>query len=376
MNKIIIAPDSFKGCLSAIEICEIIAAAARQQLPALEIISLPIADGGEGLVDALLFAGHGRKIELAVQDPLGREITAAYGVLESGTAVIEMAAASGLALLKDAERNPLETSTRGTGQLIRDALQRGCREFILGLGGSATNDGGAGAAAALGIRYLKKDGGEITGGGQLEDLDRIDTAGMPGELESASFTIACDVTNPLHGPNGAAAIYAPQKGASPGQVARLDRGLENLAKVILADKGLDLQRMPGTGAAGGLAVPFLAFTHARLMRGLDIVLDAVDFDRHLAGCDLVITGEGRSDHQSSMGKAVSGVGRRASAHGVPVIAICGALQSGYESLYAEGITAFFSTCREVGTLETAMQNAGENLRRTAGDVFRLLKLGL
>jgi glycerate 2-kinase len=376
MKKIIIAPDSYKGSLSAIEICDILADEAGRHFPDAEIIKLPIADGGEGLVDALLYAGQGQKAWATVKDPLWRDIQAPYGILADGKVVIEMAAASGLPLLKDHERNPLTATTYGTGQLIRDALQLGCREFILGLGGSATNDGGAGAAAALGIQYHDARGQVIYSGAGLNRLSHIDLSAIAGGLQEAHFTIACDVTNPLYGPNGAAAVYAPQKGASPEQVALLDRGLQNLAGVILKVKSVDLQSIPGSGAAGGLAVPFLAFTRADLRRGLDIVLDAIHFDEYLPGCDLVITGEGRTDNQSRMGKAISGIGRRAQAKGVPVIAISGALQAGAERLYEDGITAIFAACRDVVPLETAMANAAENLRRTAADVFRLITLHL
>ncbi len=375
MRKLIIAPDSYKGSLSASEICDIVAAEAELHFPALEIIKLPIADGGEGLVDALLYSGQGEKVWVKVKDALWRDIQAAYGILANGTAVIEMAAASGLPRLKDFERNVIEATTFGTGQLIQDALQRGCRELILGLGGSATNDGGAGAAAALGIRYLTADGQVIYSGKGLSSLARIDAAGIVDGLQEAHFAIACDVTNPLYGPNGAAAIYSPQKGASPEQAALLDQGLQTLAAVVLQAHRLDLQSIPGTGAAGGMVVPFLIYTNAEMKRGLDVVLEAVNFDRHLQGCDLVITGEGKTDSQSSMGKALSGIGRRARSKGVPVIAISGALQPGAERLYEDGITAMFSTCREVVPLETAMANAPENLRQTAGDIFRLIKLG-
>ncbi len=376
MKKLIIAPDSYKGSLTAKEICDIIGDVAQVNFPELEIIKLPIADGGEGLVDALLFAEIGEKVFVRVKDPLWRDIEASYGILANGTAVIEMAAASGLPLLKNSERNVLEATTYGTGQLIKDALERGCREFILGLGGSATNDGGAGAAGALGIQYIGRDQKIIYSGKDLRSLVRIDDSGIFEKIKHAQFTIACDVTNPLYGSNGAASVYGPQKGASLQDVIQLDEGLRNLAEVVMRQTGVDLQTIPGTGAAGGMVVPFLIFTNARVRRGLDVVLDTINFDRHLQGCDLVITGEGRTDYQSSMGKALSGIGLRAMAKGIPVIAISGALQSGYEGLYESGISAFFSTCREILSLDTAMANAAENLRNTAGDVFRLIKLGL
>jgi glycerate 2-kinase len=376
MKKLIIAPDSYKGSLTAKEICDIIGDVARVYFPGLEIIKLPIADGGEGLVDALLYAEIGDKVMVNVKDPLWRDIEASYGILGNGIAVIEMAAASGLPLLKRNERNVLDATTFGTGQLIKDALERGCREFILGLGGSATNDGGAGAAGALGIHYIGTDQKQIFSGKGLRSLERIDDSGIFEALKQAQFTIACDVTNPLHGSNGAAFIFGPQKGASVQDVSLLDEGLENLANVVMRQTGVDLQAIPGTGAAGGMVVPFLIFTNAQVKRGLDVVLDTIHFDHHLEGCDLVITGEGRTDYQSSMGKALSGIGLRAMTKSIPVIAISGALQSGYESLYENGISAFFSTCREVVSLDTAIANAAENLRNTSRDVFRLIKLGL
>lgn len=376
MKKIIIAPDSFKGSLSAIEICDIIAETARTHFPEIEIKKLPISDGGEGLVDALLTANNGEKVWVNVKDPLGREIQACYGLLSNGKAVIEMAAASGLPILKNDEKNVLDATTYGTGQLILDALNRGCREFILGLGGSATNDGGAGAAHAFGIHYMTRDGKEIYAGRDLVLLDHIETKDINEAFQESHFTIACDVTNPLHGLNGAAAIYSPQKGATSEDVGLLDSGLQKLAAVIMNEKGIDLQKIPGTGAAGGMVVPFIAYTNSELKPGLDVVLDAVDFENYLTGCDLVITGEGRTDFQSSMGKAISGIGKRAKAKGVPVIAISGALQKGCENLYQDGISALFSTCREVQTLDMALENAGENLEKTAGDIFRLIKLSL
>jgi glycerate kinase len=374
MKKLVIAPDSYKGSLSAIQICDIIAEVARSFFPDLDIVKLPIADGGEGFVDALLYANPGERIRVQVKDPLMRDINAYYGILPNGTAVIEMAAASGLPLLQDNERNVLETSSFGTGQLIRDALQHGCRNFILGLGGSATNDGGAGAANALGIRFLAHHDQEILAGKDLISLTHIDPGGMVEGLKESHFILASDVTNPLYGPDGAAAVFAPQKGASSHQVALLDEGLRELASVVLFQKGLDLQAVQGSGTAGGLAVPFLAFTQATIKSGVDVVLDAVSFEEHLKDCDLVITGEGRTDYQSSMGKVLAGVGRRAKAMDVPVIAISGALEEGYEQLTDFGIKAFFSTISSITSLENAMAHAENNLRKTTHNIFALIKL--
>jgi glycerate kinase len=376
MKKIIIAPDSFKGSLNSIEICEIVKDAALSVFPDLEVVEMPIADGGEGFVDAMLYPGRGKKYALAVKDPLWRDIQASYGILNDGTAVIEMAAASGLPLLKDHEKNVLDATTYGTGQLILDALARGCRHFILGVGGSATNDGGAGAAAALGIRYLDASRQVITCGKDLVGLMEIDPSEIVEGLHESTFTIACDVNNPLHGPNGAARIYGPQKGASPSDLELLDEGLRVLADVILRSRRIDLQQIPGTGAAGGITAPFISYVNANLRSGVDIVLDAGGFDQNLYNCDLVITGEGCTDRQSSMGKALSGIARRSKKNGVPVLAISGSLKPGYEALYEEGISAVFSTCREVSSLEDALINARPNLLRTAKDVFRLIEAGI
>ncbi len=374
MKKIILAPDSFKGSLTAAQVCDILAQVAHQYFPNAELVKLPIADGGEGLVDALLYACGGKKVKVKVKDPLLREIDSFYGILPDSTVVIEMAAASGLPLLDPQERNPLHTTTHGTGQLIADALEKGYRKFILGLGGSATNDGGAGAANALGIRYLDEEDQNILTGGSLLSLQNIDLSQMLEGLGQSNFLIACDVTNPLFGPQGAAAIFAPQKGANPQQVTALDLGLERLAAVIVNQTGIDLQAIPGSGAAGGLAVPFLAFTNAEIKSGVDIVLDQVGFEQHLAECDLVITGEGKSDDQSTMGKALTGVGKRASKQAVPVIALSGSLGEGYEKLYEYGISAFFSTVNSPAALDELLIHAEDNLRSAADNLFRLLSI--
>lgn len=373
LKKIIIAPDSFKGSLSALQVCNIIADAALELFPQLEIIKLPIADGGEGFVDALLFAVGGQRMKVWVKDPLLRDIESFYGILPDGTAVIEMAAASGITLLQAEEKSALDTSTYGTGILILDALERGCRNFILGLGGSATNDGGAGAANALGIRYLDDSGEEILTGRNLVSLARIDCGKLVAGLTESSFTIACDVSNRLYGSNGAAAVYAPQKGASPQEVELLDRGLQRLAAVILEDTCMNLQSVPGTGAAGGLLAPFLAYLHAHTVPGVELVLDVVNFEHHLEECDLVITGEGKTDTQSTMGKAIAGVGRRASRRNVPTIVISGSVEVEIDSLSDFGISAIFSTTHQLASLEDAIRKAEQNLSRAALNIFRLIQ---
>jgi glycerate kinase len=371
-RKIIFAPDSFKGTLSAGEVCAILEAAARESLPDAELLSLPLSDGGEGLVDSLLAAQGGERISVEVQDPLFRPVSAAYGILPDQTAVIEMAAASGLPLLGASERNPMRTSTFGTGQLIADALARGCRKIILGLGGSATNDGGIGAAAALGFRFLGESGDLPPIGASLPDIRRIDCSAVLPVLRETRILIACDVTNPLYGPTGAAAIFGPQKGATPDIVAYLDQGLTNLAAILRRDHHFDPQKVPGSGAAGGLAVPFLLLGQAEIRSGLDLVLDQMDFDRLAADCDLIVTGEGRTDAQSAMGKVLSGLSRRASRLGRPVVALSGAIEPGSEALYNAGIIALFATLRRVSSLENALANAPADLAAAARDLFRLV----
>ena len=373
MKKMIVAPDSFKGSLDATQVCEIISAVASKYFPDTEIIQLPISDGGEGLVDALLSGCGGEKIWVTVHDPLGREVRSFYGLLKDGRAVIEMAAASGLPMLAPPERDILKASTFGTGELIKHALESGARECIIGLGGSATHDGGAGAAAPLGIRYLDGDGHLILSGGELHRLETIDTAQLIPRFKETRFTIASDVTNPLYGPSGAAAIFALQKGASQEQLPVLEAGSIRLAELVHAQTGIDLQKIPGSGAAGGLAAPLIAFGNAQVRHGLDVVLDAIQFDSHLNGGDLVITGEGRTDAQSSMGKVLGGIGQRCKDKGVPVIALSGALDEGYEQLYDFGITACFAAARKSATLDEMMADAEDNLARAAEDLFRLIK---
>lgn len=373
VQKIILAPDSYKGSLSAIQVCNTLEKAAKKYIPDVECIKLPVADGGEGLVDAMLMACGGKQIQAKVQDPIGREINAKYGILNDGTAVIEMAAASGLPLLKAHERNPMDTSTYGTGQLILDALGKGCRKIILGLGGSATNDAGIGAAAALGFRFQSMPDQVSLDGKGLSKITAIDTSQVVPELKQCTIQIACDVKNPLHGPNGAAAIYSPQKGATADMVNLLDEGLKNIAEVIRGQFGLNVRDIPGSGAAGGMAIPFLILGIAQLKSGVDLVLDAMNFESCLSGCHLVVTGEGRTDHQSAMGKVLSGISRRAKKAGVPVVALSGAVEDGSEALYQEGMTALFSACRTIMPLEEALSEAEKNLYGAASDLFRLIE---
>lgn len=323
-RKILIAADSFKGSLSSSDVARAAAEGVRRAFPRCKAVMIPVADGGEGFTDALFAARGGSRRSRTVSDPLGRPVEAAYGLLPDGTAVIETAAASGLPLLTPDERNPLLTSTFGTGELIRDAVEAGCRSVLVGLGGSATHDAGTGLLSALGFRFLDAEGQPLTGcGANLERIRTIDRNAVLPVLDSVRFTAACDVETRICGPEGAAATFAPQKGADAASVALLERGSAHLAGLIRKQTGIDLQELPGSGAAGGLGGALAALLGARLTSGIDLVLDAAGFDKLLQGADLVITGEGRIDAQSSRGKAVWGVLQRARRAGVPAVAIGG-----------------------------------------------------
>lgn len=377
MKRITIAVDSFKGSLTSREVADSFAEGWHSIVPDCEVRKVSIADGGEGTVDALVETLVGEYIDIEVSDPLGRPITARYGVVNGGTtAVIEMSAASGLPLLSPEERNPMKSSTFGTGEMIADALRRGCRKFLVGIGGSATNDGGLGMIRALGFRVLDAQGCELVGNG--ESLARVatidDSSAMP-ELSEAEFTVACDVNNPLFGERGAAYIYAPQKGADADMVRRLDDGLRNYARVVEQFSGESVSDMPGAGAAGGLGAGFKALLGARLERGIDMVLGAMYFDSIIEGSDLVITGEGRLDRQTVMGKAPSGVLQRASAQKIPTVAIGGAV-AWCEELAQSNFVAIVPIVAGPTTLEEAMRTevATENVRRTAVQIAKLLNL--
>jgi glycerate kinase len=333
-----------------------------------------MADGGEGTVEALVAATGGQVVLAQAADPLGRPIRAAFGLCAGGSlAVIEMAAASGLALLKPGERDPLRASTRGTGMLMRAALDAGARRILVGIGGSATVDGGTGMAAALGARFLGPDGRHIPdpGGGRLQDIRSVDLSGLDPRLKSAELTVACDVTNPLVGPEGAARVYGPQKGARPAEVERLEAGLQNLALVIERDLGLDVRAGPGGGAAGGLGAGLAAFLGARLASGVQTVMEAARLQQRLAGSDLVLTGEGRADAQSACGKVPAGVAGLARQHGVPVVVLAGSIGPGYERLYDLGVAAVLSISDGPMALQTAFERTEALLEMAAASVLRL-----
>lgn len=360
-HKVVVASDSFKGCLTSIQVADAVEKGIHANWPDCQVTKLAVADGGEGTIEALLTTMGGRNVKVKVQDPLGRPIEAEYAILKDGTAVIEMSKASGLTLLHLSERNPLHTSTYGTGQLIADALHKGCRKFLIGIGGSATNDAGTGMLEALGYRFLDAEGNVLKGVGlSLEAIMTIDTSAAIPELKSAEFIVACDVESPFHGPKGAAHVYAPQKGASPEMVDFLDNGLKHFADILKSKTGKDISDMPGAGAAGGLGGAFKAFLNAELRKGAEMVLDAIGFDEIIRDSDLVITGEGKIDSQTLNGKLPSAVAQRASARNIPVMAICGRTE-------VESLPCFASICSvtpQEMSLEQAMQPdiAMENIK--------------
>lgn len=373
MKKIIVATDSFKGTLSAPEACKIVAQQARQVFPQAEVLELPIADGGEGLTEILMDSLAGELKTIPASDPFGRQINAAYALFPDGSAVVEMAAAAGLPLLDRAELDPARSSSFGAGLLILDAIRSGAEPIFIGLGGSATVDGGTGAAAALGIRFYDQNGNPVTSGGGLQSIQSLDLSGLRELDYMGSLVFLTDVNNPLCGPNGAAFIFAPQKGADQEQVQQLEQGLKHLAEIIESETGLQLQDRPGMGAAGGFALPFVAFMKAQIRGGIDYVLDCLQFDQKLPGTDLVITGEGRTDAQSAMGKAISAVARRAKAQGVPTTVISGALTEGAKNLLDLGVTELIQATPVGQDLPTALANAELNLAAAAKAYFEKLK---
>ncbi len=376
--RIVVAPDSFKGSLSAVGVAEAMERGIRTVFPGAEVLKVPIADGGEGTVDALVLATRGRIEHRTVRGPLGEPIRARWGVLGDGeTAVIEMAAASGLPLLPMERRDPRITTTFGTGELMKAALDAGLAKLIIGIGGSATNDGGAGMARALGVRFLDGAGHDLPeGGAALARLARIDLSGLDRRVARAEILIACDVDNPLTGKRGASAVYGPQKGASPEMVQELDGALESYAIVAKAATGRDVASAPGAGAAGGLGAGLLFFTPARLRSGVAIVLDAARFSTMLQGADLVVTGEGCTDIQTAMGKVPIGVARVAQQHGVPVLCIAGALGEGADDVLAKGIEALASVVPRAMALEECMARGSELVEEGTARACRLVRLGM
>ncbi|MCO4852473.1 glycerate kinase [Bacillus vallismortis] len=374
--KIIIAPDSFKESLSALEAADAIERGFKSVFPSADYRKLPMADGGEGTVQSLVDATDGWIKEQVVTGPLGEPVKAIFGMMGDGkTAVIEMAAASGLHLVPVERRNPLVTTTRGTGELMAAALDAGAEHLIIGIGGSATNDGGAGMVQALGGRLLDESGREIgPGGGALSQLVSLDISELDPRLENVKLEVACDVDNPLTGPKGASAVFGPQKGATEDMVDVLNQNLAHFADVIEKALGTASREIKGAGAAGGLGWSLLAFLDADLKRGIDIVLEAVDFEDEVQDADLVITGEGRIDSQTIYGKTPIGVAKAAKSYDVPVIGIAGSVSRDSDAVYQHGIDALFSIVPGAVPLEDAFEHAAEYMERTARDIAASIKL--
>lgn len=371
--KIVIAPQGFKGNLTALEVARAIEAGVKRIVPDALTILKPMADGGEGTVQALVDATGGEIMTTEVTGPLGERINAHWGILNDRvTAVIEMAAASGLPLVPPEKRNPLTTTTYGTGELILAALAKGCRKLIIGIGGSATNDGGAGMAQALGARFLDAKGKELApGGAALADLEHIDVTNLDPRLVGFEVTLACDVNNPLCGPRGASAIYGPQKGATPELVEQLDAALAHYADVVRKDLGADVQNVAGAGAAGGLGMGLMVFLKARLIPGIDVVIEATNLVADLTGADLVFTAEGRIDCQSAMGKVLTGVALKAKEFGSPVIALAGEVADDCRVVYEQGIDAVLSIAPGPISLDQSMAVADKLITDTAECAMRL-----
>lgn len=375
--KIVIAPDSYKESLSALEVAGAIERGFREVYPDADYHQLPVADGGEGTVEAMVAATQGRVVEVEVTGPLGDTVQGFYGLSgDEQSAFIEMAAASGLELVPTDKRCPLTTTSWGTGELIRHALDAGVKHIIIGLGGSATNDGGAGMAQALGVKLLTADNQAITpGGAGLETLERIDISELDARLAECRIEVACDVTNPLTGEEGASAVFGPQKGATPEMITRLDTALEHYAQCVKRCLDIDVLTLEGGGAAGGMGAALYAFCGAELRPGIEIVTDALHLDKLVADADLVITGEGRIDSQTIHGKVPVGVARVAKRYNVPVIAIGGSLTPDVGVVHEHGLDAVFSVLYRICTLEEALRDAEDNLFMAARNIAAVLRMG-
>lgn len=375
--KLLFASDSFKGSLNSEEIITLLDRAAKKVFSNCETIGIPIADGGEGTVNALISATNGYKKLVEVKNPLMQNIEAYYGVINDDTAVIEIAAASGLALLSSDKLNPLNTTSYGTGQLIKTALHDGYRKIIIALGGSATNDGGMGAMSALGVKFFDSEGYLLDGKGEnLEYVADIDLTGMPSSISECDFTIMCDVDNPLLGEKGATYTFGAQKGGTEEMLARLEAGMTNYAIHLEQKFNTTVSNIKGGGAAGGLGTAFKIFLNANIKSGIETVLDIVGFDTLLHSVDLVVTGEGSIDWQSAFGKATSGVGMRCKERGVPVIAIVGRIGEGFEKMYELGIDSIMAITDKTMSLEYAMENAHSLYEQAAERAFRMVKIGM
>jgi|TARA_B100001250_G_scaffold284760_1_gene246849 glycerate kinase len=376
--KIILAPDSFKGNLTSLEVAIAFEKGIKRVLPRANCIKIPMADGGEGTVQSLIDGIGGEIIRKRVIGPIGQKVFARYGLLSNGTAVIEMAEASGLPLVTTRQKNPTKTTTFGTGELIIDAINKGAKKIIIGIGGSATNDGGVGMAQALGVRFLDSKDKEIKqhgSGGMLKKIVKIDTRETNKVLKNINIIVACDVDNPLCGRLGASYIFGPQKGATPAMVRVLDDNLKHLAKIIKQSLKKDISKLKGAGAAGGLGAGLVAFAKAKMKSGVDIVIDATNLERHMKNTNLVITGEGRVDSQTAYGKTPSGVAKSARKHGIPTLVIGGGITDDAKDIFSHGIDALESACARDMSLEDAIKHSREHLANAAERAIRLVLVG-
>ena len=375
--KFLFASDSFKGTLSSEQIITLLDAAAKNVFPDCETMGIPVADGGEGTIDAVISVLRGSIHEVDVHGPLMEEVVSRYGETGNGAAVIEMAAASGLPMVPVDKRDPRVTTTYGTGELIKTALDRGCRDITIAIGGSATNDGGMGAMRALGIRFLDENGEALSGcGNDLARVADIDISGLHSAVKDARFTIMCDVNNPLTGPDGATYTFGKQKGGSPEILDELEQGMIHYAALIREKMGTDVDQIPGSGAAGGLGAAFCVFLKAEMKSGIETVLDLIHFDELLEGVDLVITGEGRIDWQSAFGKVPSGIGNRCRKKGIPAIAIVGGMGDKAEMIFDHGIDSIITTINGAMGLDEALERAEELYAGAAERAFRMVKAGM
>lgn len=375
--KFLFASDSFKGTLSSETIIKLLTQSAKEVFPGCETAGTLIADGGEGTVDAVIAMTKGTMIEVPVHGPLMEETLAVYGKINDDSAIIEMAAASGLPMVPSHLRNPLNTTTYGTGELIKDALDKGFRNISIALGGSATNDGGMGAMAALGVKFFDQEGNELNGiGSDLAKVADVDISGIHPGVKEASFTVMCDVNNPLTGPDGATYTFGKQKGGTPEILDELEAGMKSYAQVVGKALNMDIDHLPGAGAAGGLGAAVCGFLNATLKSGIETVLDLIDFDQMLEGVDLVVTGEGRIDWQSAFGKVPSGIGMRCKKKGIPAVAIVGGMGQGAEKIYEFGVESIIPTINGAMEIEEALERAEELYKGAADRMFRFLKAGM
>ena len=375
--KIVLAPQAYKGSISALEAARAMSEGVHRVVADAVTDMVPVADGGDGTLETLVESSGGEIRTSDVTGPLGEKVTAQWGAMGDGkTAVVEMARTSGLALVPVDKRDPRKTTTYGLGEAIAHALDEGFREFILGIGGSATNDAGAGMAQALGVRLQDSDKRDLpVGGAALADLSRIDITGLDGRVSDSTFSVACDVSNPLCGEEGASAVYGPQKGATPEIVKELDAALDHFARIVERDLGVEIRNVRGAGAAGGLGGGLIAFLKGTLRSGVDIMLDAVHLDEHLEGADLVITGEGQTDFQTVYDKAPIGVARMAKARGIPVVAVAGSLSEGFGDVHNEGIDAVTAITSAPMALEEASDRAYELIASATEEALRFMKVG-